>query len=114
MSKLNAYKDLLNELEDGEVVEAVVFGEYGWSGYNEEGCDNPVPKEKQGVLLTLEQAKPLMDGWSYDGGYGSPECYATYVWTNQRLIWVTQYDGSTCLDSAPRNPTACIPSMPGG
>jgi len=111
---MNAYNDLMRELEEGETVEGIVFGEYGWGGFGEEDCDNPIPKDKIGVLLTLEEAKPLMDGWSYDGGYGSPDCYATYVWTNQRVIWVTQYDGSTNLDSAPRNPVTCMPDMPGG
>jgi len=109
---MNAYKDLIDYLEDGEVVEALVFGEYGWSGYSEDTIF--VPKDKQGVLLTLEEAEPMMHGWTYDGGYGAPQCYATYIWTNKRVIWVTQYDGSTGLDSMPRNPLACKPDMPGG
>jgi len=113
-SPMNAYDDLMKELEEGEIVEGLVFGDYGWSDFGEEDCDNPIPQNKRGVLLTLEEAKPLMDGWTYDGGFGSPDCYATYVWTNKRIIWVTQYDGSTCLDSAPRHPMSCKPNMPGG
>jgi len=113
-STMNAYDDLMKELEEGEIVEGLVFGDYGWSDFGEEDCDNPIPQNKRGVLLTLEEAKPLMDGWTYDGGFGSPDCYATYVWTNKRIIWVTQYDGSTCLDSAPRHPMSCKPNMPGG
>lgn len=112
--EMNAYKDLMAELKDGEIVEGIVFGAYGWSDFGEEDCSNPIPESKRGVLMTLEQAKPLMEGWTYHGGYGSPDCYATYVWTNERIIWVTQYDGSTCLDSAPRHPMACVPDMPGG
>lgn len=110
---LNAAHDLTKFLEEGEVVEAVVFGEYGWSGYKEDVI-NPIPENKRGVVLTWDQAQPLMQGWSFYGGYGAPECYATYVWTNRRVIWVTQYDGSTSLDSAPRSPMPCIPDMPGG
>jgi hypothetical protein len=113
-STMNAYHDLMNELEEGEIVEGLVFGDYGWSDFGEEDCDNPIPQNKRGVLLTLEEAKPLMDGWTYHGGFGSPDCYATYVWTNKRIIWVTQYDGSTCLDSTPRHPISCKPNMPGG
>lgn len=109
---MNAYNDLLEHLNEGEVIEAIVFGEWGWGSYGEETV--AVPPDKQGVLLTPEEAKPLMKGWSFNGGYGSPECYAVNVWTNQRLFWVTQYDGMTWLDSAPRNPTAYIPDMPGG
>lgn len=53
-------------------------------------------------------------GCTYNGGYGSPACYATYIWTNQRTLWVTTYDGSTYLSSAPRNPISTMPEMSGG
>jgi hypothetical protein len=110
---MNAYEELLKFIQDDEVVEGIVFGEWGWGGYREP--DNPpVPKDKMGVLLTLEQAKPMMMDWCFDGGYGAPDCYATYIWTNKHVIWVTQYDGSTTLDFAPRHPTNVMPSMPGG
>ncbi len=109
-----AHLELLKFLEKDEQVEGIVFGDFGWSSFGEEDISDPIPKEKRGVLLTLEQAEPLMQSWQFDGGFGSPDCYATYVWTNKRIIWVTQYDGSTCLDSAPRHPTDCIPDMPGG
>lgn len=107
--KENAYNDLLDFLEEGEAVEAIVFGDWGWGGYEE-----PKNNIKKGVLLTLEEAKPMMKNWTFYGGYGAPECPATNIWTNKRVIWVTQYDGSTTLDSALRNPANCMPEMPGG
>jgi hypothetical protein len=108
----NAYEELIKELQPDETVEAIVFGDWGWEGYAEPK-DKPVSECKKGIILTLEEAKPIMQSWSFFGGYGSPECYATYVWTNQRIIWVTQYDGSTNLDSAPRHPIGKKPYMPG-
>lgn len=114
-SDLDAYADLMDALEEGEVVAGVVFGAYGWDGYHEEEfLAQPIPADKRGVVLTLNEARPLMHGWSFYGGYGAPTAYATYIWTNKRVIWVTQYDGSTTLDSAPRNPVDCVPGMPGG
>ena len=110
---MNAYDDLVKFLDDDEKVEALVFGPYGWDGY-EEPENQPVPKDKRGVVLTLEEAKPFMQGWSYYGGYGAPKCYASYIWTNQRVIWVTQYDGATGMDGAPRHPVNIVPDMPGG
>lgn len=110
---MNAYTELLEELRDDEVVESIVFGEWGWGGFLEPE-DNKILPENQGVLLTLDQAKPLMQDWSFHGGYGSPECYATYIWTNKRVMWVTQYDGSTTLSSMPRNPEPGMPYMSGG
>jgi len=111
---MNAYKDLMKYLNEGETVEAIVFGEwgYGWYGFGDN--DEPIPADKQGVVLSEEEAKPLMDGWSFFGGFGSPTSHAVNIWTNKRVIWVTQYDGSTTLDSAPRHPTAYMPDMPGG
>jgi hypothetical protein len=109
----NAYEDLRNELDADEAVEAVVFGEWGWGGYSEPD-PAPVPGNIQGVVLTLDEAMPYFEGWSFDGGFGAPECYATYIWTNRRVLWVTQYDGATSLESAPRHPVACNPDMPGG
>ncbi len=122
--QLNAFDELTTELHEGEIIEAIVFGAWGWGsdpepnqpwepGYDEPEPP-PVPFVKRGVLLTADAAKPYMVGWSFSGGYGAPHCYAVHVWTNQRVLWVTQYDGSTRLNSAPRHPVAIIPDMPGG
>ena len=111
---LDAARDLREFLREGEIVEAVVFGEFGWGGFHEDELFDPMPKDKRGVVLTWEEAQPLMKGWTCWCGYGAPLAYAMYVWTNQRVIWLTQYDGSTSLDSAPRNPVGCMPDMPGG
>lgn len=121
---MTAYNELLNYLDEGETVEGLVFGAWGWGGYSFDGSGfelgfgepdpPPVPMSQRGKVLSLELAKPYMAGWNFAGGYGSPEAYATYIWTNRRVIWVTQYDGATCLTDAPRHPTACQPEMPGG
>ncbi len=110
---MSAFEDLNDALEEGEKVEGIAFGEWGWGGYGE-GDDDPMPKNMRGRVLTLAEAEPHMQSWSFRGGYGAPECPATYIWTDRRILWVTQYDGSTGLDSAPRNPIDCIPEMPGG
>ncbi len=102
-----SYKEIADELRKGETVKAIVFGPWGWGS-------PPVPLDKRGVVLTLEEAKPFLEGWSFSGGYGSPTCYATYIWTNRRVLWVTQYDGSTTLSSVPRHPMEAVPNMPGG
>ena len=121
MSAIEELKEYLNE---GETVEGIVFGAWGWGSAPQEGEDwdvgyfepdnIPVPYDMRGKVLTLEQAEPYMTGWNFFGGCGAPNCYATYVWTTQRVIWVTQYNGETELDSAPRNPLAMMPDMPGG
>lgn len=110
---LDAYTDLMAELLDGEEVISLVFGDFGWAGYHEPEPPS-VPRDKRGVLLTLEEARPYMRGWTFFCDYGAPMAYATYIWTNRRVLWVTQYDGSTDLDWAPSLPAAMMPRMPGG
>ena len=120
--KDDAYAELQQHLETGELIEAVVFGAWGWGGgYGDdhslgygEPDPPPVPADKRGKVLSLADAEPYMHGWTFSGGYGAPQCYAVRIWTNQRIIWVTQYDGATGLDSAPRHPVDHMPDMPGG
>ena len=108
----NALKELKEFLGKGEVIEGIVFGD--WGSILTEPNPPPVPRYKRGKVLSLKVAGALMKGWTFNGDYGSVSCYATYVWTNKRVIWVTQYDGATWLSSVPRNPTPTFPDMPGG
>jgi len=121
---MSAWAELIEYLDDGEVIEAICFGAWGWGSAAQDGKDwtegygeptpPPVPFEIRGKPLQAEVAEPLMQSWCFYGGYGAPDCYATYIWTNRHVIWVTQYDGSTGLDRAPRNPLDVMPEMPGG
>ena len=122
---MNAYDELIEKLEEGEHIEGIVFGPFGcgspprsetepWKLGYDEPRNIPVPFNKRGVVLNIDEARPMMDGWSFYTGYGAPECYAVYIWTNKRIFWVTQYDGATGLCSAPRHPIDTMPDMPGG
>ena len=117
----NFKKDVLDEVGD-ETIESIVIGEFGWGRGWGRGVDEPgfgeggvtlVPWEKRGHCLPVEEALELLN-YDYDTNFGAPSCHAIYVWTGKRIIWITQYDGSTSLDSAPRNPTDVWPEMPGG
>ena len=104
-----------------EQIESVVIGNFGGRDYADEddlayGEDRtplPVPLDKRGVVLPWADARPLLD-FEYDTGFGLPDCYAVYAYTQTRIIFVSQYDGATAIESAPRNPTPCVPVMPGG
>ncbi len=105
----DAFADLQAALENGEKVEALVFGE--WGGYR---YDGPIPKNKIGKVLTLRQARPLMRGWSFDGGFGCAHTYPVHIWTDRRVLFVHEYDGSSCLHAVPRFPTSdALPEMSG-
>lgn len=107
----NAYEDILEVLEEGEVIEAIVFEDpkdiYSMESYS-------IPKENIGVPISLEQARPYLKGWTVYGSYGCEEVIPFYVWTNFRVLFIGSYDGSTWLTGVPRNPISCNPYTIGG
>jgi len=110
----NAYEELIKHLEGDEKIECIIFGPWGWDGF-EEPEPYPVPHDLFGKILTPEKAKKYMKGWSFYSGIGAPECYAAWIYTNKRIFWISTYDGATGLDSCPRNPVeGKIPCMSGG
>ena len=104
------WQDIVEAAGD-ETIEAVVIGEMGWSNYNEEGRE--ISADKKGVVLTPAEAEALLS-YDYHTGHGSPECHSVYAWTDARVLYTWQYDGATGIESAPRNPQACMPEMAGG
>ena len=105
---------------EGEPITEVVLGAYGWDDIddtNDTGWIDKVrphiPRDRLGIALSLAEAQPLLD-YEWKRGFGAPSCYAIYAYTPSRVIFVSQYDGSTTLHSVPRNPCDCIPTMPGG
>jgi hypothetical protein len=96
-----AYAELIGAFEPGEVLESIVFSR--WSLHRNE--PNPgIPPELFGVVLTEEQAKPLMQTWSAEGGFGSAKVYPFYAYTNKNVWFIHEYDGSTHLQPIPRDP----------
>ena len=114
MKKKTAYSEIMERLEEGEIIEAIIFGNWGWDGFDEPSPP-PVPEKMRRKVLTLDEAKPLLKKFKFGGGFGAPETYAVRIFTNKRVFWVTQYDGATGLDSTIRNPIdGYEPDMPGG
>lgn len=124
----NAMDDLkkfLKKKKIEEPIETITFG--NWGGDNDEENyerfteDSPyftpksriIPKDMKNKCLTEKEAEPFMKGWTFYNGYGYPQTYASYIWTTNHIIWVTEYDGSTKLDFAPRNPSNIIPYISG-
>jgi hypothetical protein len=108
---LTTLKRELNDLTEGDSIEAIIFGPVGWDSSEEE--NKKWPNLPKGKLLTPAQAKPWLD-IEFDTGYGSPKCPAMYAWTGRHVYFIVQYDGSTTLYRIPRDPHADMPTMPGG
>lgn len=102
----------LEEMAEGEEIEAVVIGEMGWGDYGRDGVPDYTEMPK-GIVINWDEAKKWL-GYEFYSGFGAPGCNAVYAWTATRVIAISQYDGSTEPFSIPRNPTAIMPEMPGG
>lgn len=94
----------------GRPITACVIGAYGWDGYME--SDAGLPNQDRGVVLTWEQARPQLE-YVMDTSFGAPECNAVYAWTEERVIFVCEYDGATGVVWVPRYPVECAPVMGG-
>ncbi len=93
-----------------EDIKCVSIGQSGGDGFRSNAT---VPKDKMGKLMTPEQASKYLS-YEYVSSYGAPKCHSVYVWTDTRIYFIVDYDGSTHLDSVPRNPEEGSPSMIGG
>lgn len=67
----------------------------------------------EGKLLSWEEAKPYLN-YEFSADYGSISCHPVYVWTDNYVIFISTYDGSTNWNAIPRNPVPCNPYYPGG
>lgn len=105
-------KDWILKEAKGEAVEAVVIGEMGWGDYGSDSVPN-YAQQPRGKVLAWEEALPWID-YEFDCGYGAPSCNAIHAWTASKVLFVSQYDGATCINSVPRNPSDAKPEMPGG
>lgn len=86
------------------------------SGNMESYCgnlDRSIPADKCGIVLTWEEARPLLS-YGYDSGYGTPDCHAVYVYSKKHVSFVSCYDGSTTVCVIPRTPSKSFPRMFGG
>lgn len=54
-------------------------------------------------LVSWEEAAPFLD-YPYDAGYGNQDCHDITAWTETKVIYVHEYDGSTRVCYIDRNP----------
>lgn len=108
MAKL---KDWILEEAEGEKILGVVLGSIDeWSRERLSYIPGDYPEKR---LLTWEQALPWIE-YEFSNGFGSEGCFSICAWTENKVIAISCYDGSTSPFSLPRNPCDCDPIMPGG
>jgi hypothetical protein len=98
---MSAYAELVSAFLPGEVLETVVFSR--WASHKGEP-NPPISPELFGVVLTAEQAKPLMINWSTSGKTWLALVYPFYAYTNKHVWFIHDFDGATQLQCIPLNP----------
>jgi hypothetical protein len=111
------YQQIDEALYKKEKITGIVFGSWrDWdflSGEKEDTKEEEVPlvpEDKRGVVLTLEEAKPYLEGWDIC----SEDCifaYVIFVWTTLRVFFVVDRDGAWELNSVPAIPVNTMPYL---
>jgi hypothetical protein len=102
----NAWVQLNKLLGFGERLEAIVFGDF-------RAEEVGIPADRQGIVLSPEQARPFMLGWGAYCGFGGAGATPFFAWSNDRVFWVSEYDGACSIASVPRHPMPCKPEWDG-
>lgn len=100
---MNAKKEIL-ELVNGEEIEAICLGA--------KGSDLDAEVQFYPKHMVDEALKEL--DFDFDCGYGGKEGYNLFVWTKNKVIIKSVYDGSEVYHAIPRNPEAVMPDNYGG
>lgn len=91
---MNAYDELLAVMESGETPQKVAF-------------------DAKTLVPWKDAIDRLREMTIYNNLHTGPNCPAIYVWSNKRVFFVSEYDGSTWLAWVPRRPVAIEPSYCG-
>lgn len=56
-----------------------------------------------GQTLGIADVEKWLD-IGFNSGFGSRDCPTLYAWSDTEVFYIYEYDGSTSLQSCPRNP----------
>jgi hypothetical protein len=85
------------------VVCVISHSEGAWSDWSEDGHPMFLPTESLNRVLPWDEAKKLLD-YEYNNGYGGVDSHAITAWTENWVLFVGCYDGSSWVDRVPRHP----------
>lgn len=102
-------KDWIEQFEEknNEKVVCIVVGLHYNDYYDEQ---DRRPEDKRNVMLSRKEGLKLLDE-EFDSGYGGADCFRMLAWTQNFVLKIYEYDGSTGLEAIPRNPLHCEPDF---
>ena len=107
---MTTIKEWILEEANGELIQAIVIGDT--TNYQKKTCYHIPESYPQKQILSWEEALPWID-YQFDDGFGIEQCFPIFAWTENKVIAISCYDGSTSCFSIPRNPCVCAPFMRG-
>lgn len=100
MSAVANIREWLEEWEkDAGPIVAIVIGPDYTADYG-----SPLGPD-EGIVLSREDGLQKLDV-VFDNGYGGADCRPIFAWTERRVAFIQEYDGSTGLAWVPRHPLA--------
>lgn len=99
-------KDWIEEFEkdNNEKVVCIVVGKH----YNDYDDEDRRPEAKRDVMLSRKEGLKLLDV-EFDSGYGGADCFPMLAWTENFVLKIHEYDGSTYIEGVPRKPLHMSP-----
>jgi len=109
MSEPTFAEDIEEEANGEPILACVITGQDAFfRSYRDEPDDKrAIDPALIGKPLTWAEARPLLN-YEYDDGYGWQDCHDVNVFTESRVLFIHEYDGSTSVISVPRN----LPEVP--
>ena len=98
----NFRQDILEAVGEQNIVAIQILGKVD-ACYEDDYRDSPELLELIGKSHSPEVILPLLD-YGYDCDFGMRDCHDIYIWTEQDVYYIHEYDGSTEIRSIPRNP----------
>jgi hypothetical protein len=94
------------EEEAGEPILFAVVGQH----YNAPNKHLPDQTPETRVVRPWAEARQMID-YFYDNGFGGADCHPVTAWSENWVLWVSEYDGATSVGERPRNPAAHQPEF---
>ena len=104
------FKEFIERHAEGKPILGVVLSVHDDDKYRYDPDEPRTSNAPINTFMVWEEALAYID-YEFDEGFGSPDCHAYVAWTEDRVLFNTEYDGAISPMWAPRNPQDCKPEF---
>jgi len=95
----NFKDDIVDAVDNDKILSVYIFKMEDDDDYDRFCAANIVANR----LVSYEEALKVLN-YDYNDGYGGQDCHDILMWSAERVYYVHEYDGATCIRHRPRNP----------